>query len=451
MITVNEEIKNMINAFKFECRKDTESFDFINRYNRSVNKYWFDLFFENYADKLYEVSDIILNGDNDFSDSFNIEFGYRCLEDQDVQAIVNKINSLGDLNKEDKREIIWLVLSYLVMDDNITKDQYQKFIDIESGVHIINSSEEEQKGMIAWFKTHIKVCDNAFDFANKITDIQYTKEEKEQDKKEEAKKEEKKPDPKPEQKKNTEQDKKEEAKKEEKKPDPKPEQKKNTEQADPEAVVAKPIILKDVVKFLSSMISDITTGMSVSYEQSGDLILMHVGDGKGLDNVYTVDPGICVGNGYNLLYAYPGVDGRMNNTFINIYKHKDIISKILHNPNYIFSTEEYAAVTADMLENTMIYKYVDFSGMKKHIININDDDKKILSDILSYIINDKGWVPDAPRFRFTKFKDAQNFTLISDKNVKTPISSIQQVDILDGYEVVVNDGKYVVNVPKTTK
>lgn len=140
---------------------------------------------------------------------------------------------------------------------------------------------------------------------------------------------------------------------------------------------------------------------------------------------FLVDMNTIIGNGYNLIYNCMLPDGRINDLYISIDKHPDIVKKVLTIPGFNFYADNASIVEANEIESehmySEVYRFVDFSGMYKNLKNMTESDKQILSNTLMKFIN-MAWMnlnfESMPRVRFRKFHNVNDFTLVSDKNVR---------------------------------
>lgn len=162
---------------------------------------------------------------------------------------------------------------------------------------------------------------------------------------------------------------------------------------------------------------------------------------------YWIDPSIIIGDGFNLYWQ---ADSPI---MINIAKHRDIVQKILDDPNYALTPEEYNSVRAAQFKNDGLYDCLDMSGMSRAINNMNADTMYKFEEKLNKIFsrNPQTGAFANPvfqgygklfRFRFSKFKDVDNFTLVSDEKVKSPVQGVN--DVLLGMTILVYKNNYIV-------
>lgn len=176
----------------------------------------------------------------------------------------------------------------------------------------------------------------------------------------------------------------------------------------------------------------------------GNIIQLNFPDRQ---QAYWIDPSIIIGDGFNL-YWQADVP-----IMINIAKNRDIIQKILDNPAYALTPEEYNRVRAGQFKNDGLYDCLDMSGMSKNINNMNADTMFKFEEKLNKIfgINPQTGVFANPvfqgygklfRFRFSKFKNIDDFTLVSDEKVKSPVQGVN--DVLPGLTVLAYKNNYIV-------
>lgn len=162
---------------------------------------------------------------------------------------------------------------------------------------------------------------------------------------------------------------------------------------------------------------------------------------------YWIDPSIIIGDGFNLYWQ---ADSPI---MINISRNRDIIKKILDDPNYALTPEEYNRVRACQFKNDGLYDCLDMSGMSRNINGMNADTMFKFEEKLNKIfgIDPQTGAFSNPvfqgygklfRFRFSKFKSINDFTLVSDEKVKSPVQGVN--DILPGMTVLVYKNNYIV-------
>lgn len=169
---------------------------------------------------------------------------------------------------------------------------------------------------------------------------------------------------------------------------------------------------------LESEFSEILT-MKHRYEINGDLITLFVYK-NGIEEFFTIDPGIIMGLGrFGIIAKIQG-----NDEIIVPLECKDIVKNIITNSFYVLTAEEIQTVLGYYFSNMNIYRYIDMSFTEK-ITGLSKDDMGILENKLSFIISKMREVsPQAelPRLRFNHWSSVNDFMLISDPNVKSPLA-----------------------------
>lgn len=433
----------------FDFRESSNNCPMFSRVNTVKDEIKFDGFFILYSGSLVDKSEKILTEKPEFLDNFDIRFSNYELTDKTLIHLVDDIRKTA--TAKNMETINWFILSLLRLDLSITDDQYSKYVSLIMGIKIINMPDSKIE---AFQKELISIHDDlqkCIDIMNLISekeendiDLDGEEEDEEEDKIISIVEE------------SPEADvkypkvidgvgkfvneKKDEVKKEINKFGTKKEEPKKEEKA-----------FHSVTEIMDGLLGDITKDLTVSYDKvddQEDMIIMNIFDKDNRNSPitcsYYIDRGTVIGNGYNLLLPFINTNGQPDTVLINIYRHKDIINKILHNPKYPLTQEEFAAVNKDMLPNQYIYRFIDFSGMKKYIINMSDENKAALSTILTDIIKPGNWgTPQGYialcRMRFASYTDTKNFVLVSDEKVKIQIPQTMCITIHPGTKVVVKD------------
>jgi hypothetical protein len=137
------------------------------------------------------------------------------------------------------------------------------------------------------------------------------------------------------------------------------------------------------------------------------------------------------GTGINVIVKAIDPVGNLCYLFANLDKDKNIIKNILSsqqeyiiNSNTEAGKKEYEQLTSKLLPNPAVYSYYDFSGMHKELEGLTEKQAQKFCNILMAIQN-QPWYNlgnvslGAPfRFRFRDFKAYNEFTVVSDKNVR---------------------------------
>ncbi|MCM1441080.1 MAG: hypothetical protein NC131_18040, partial [Roseburia sp.] len=116
-------------------------------------------------------------------------------------------------------------------------------------------------------------------------------------------------------------------------------------------------------------------------------IQMVINDNDQVRSVINIDPGLCIGNGYNVVGNIPGsTPGTFGNIMVH-YTEEEIVNKIFNNPMYILSPEEINKCMSHMFLNQEIYQWIDMSNMKVRLEKLPSDDYKKLGKKFTFIIN----------------------------------------------------------------
>ena len=176
---------------------------------------------------------------------------------------------------------------------------------------------------------------------------------------------------------------------------------------------------KSVINSIKTELSKISGGIANGATPSGDLVYVCFFMGKGITNSVYVDPGVIIGNGYNMFCNIPG------DTILVNFKHKEIIKKTILDPSYILSVDEIKEVQKDMFMNESIYYRIDMANMSSIMKKIKTKEDlmkfgKKLSAICSINFGQFG-LPHDPRLRINTFKSIDEFTLVSDEKTFSPL------------------------------
>ena len=138
------------------------------------------------------------------------------------------------------------------------------------------------------------------------------------------------------------------------------------------------------------------------------------------------------------------MNGKTDTIFVDVKKHPDIAYNILKSTFYRMEVSEVNTAAADLLGNGFIYTYIDFSDtywfdymsfMEKSTLENN------LIKIIKIMGNDPGLVYP-PRLRFASYNDPDNFVLVSDNKVKSPLAATFETtpNKLEGLSFTVENG-----------
>ena len=186
--------------------------------------------------------------------------------------------------------------------------------------------------------------------------------------------------------------------------------------SNPETAELKP----SVVKMIEDAFGELLKNRKYILKKNGEFVNLYLTDAVFNNNypVFLIDPDIVIGDGVNI-YAN-AMDGSA--IYVNIASNRDIVAKILSNPFYLLDANELARAKAGQFKNTNLYSVLDMSGMNKYLKNLNAKDMNLLEAKLDKIFATPNGIfagfAAIPKFRFQKFKNIDNFTLISDEKVK---------------------------------
>lgn len=173
-------------------------------------------------------------------------------------------------------------------------------------------------------------------------------------------------------------------------------------------------------------------------------IQMVINDNDQVRSVINIDPGLCIGNGYNVVGNIPGANGKLANIMVH-HTEEEIINKIFNNPQYILNPNEITKCMSHMFLNQSIYHWIDMSNMKSRLEKLSDDDFKKLGKKFTFMINSLK-EEDRARFRINEWNGIDDFTLISDKKCKSPFPG-DTSDKINGIEIRVKEDAIGVTFP----
>lgn len=161
--------------------------------------------------------------------------------------------------------------------------------------------------------------------------------------------------------------------------------------------------------------------------QNNGMITLFVTRDIGLEEFYTVDPGLVMGK--DKLY----VMGRAENDVLFVStEHTDIVKNILGSAFYALTAQEIQKVIVEYFRNMKIYKYLDMSNTgfmnKLSEADFQKFGKKI-TFILSKVQQQSEGI-DMPRFRINHWGSVDDFIIISDPSVKSPLTEINETSAI---------------------
>lgn len=170
------------------------------------------------------------------------------------------------------------------------------------------------------------------------------------------------------------------------------------------------------------------------YEYSacnGGLIKLCVQNGNNY-YPYFIDNGKVFGGTTLRIKMLCFVNGTYDYIFVDPLKFPNSVAAYLLDPNYILSDQEMLAAVQDMFNDQYIYRIIDFSDTA-WFDSLSQEDKIKLEAKLSFVIRDvynicanvAGSYTLAPeqlgRFRFENFKSIDDFELVSDEKIISPL------------------------------
>ena len=178
-------------------------------------------------------------------------------------------------------------------------------------------------------------------------------------------------------------------------------------------------ISDDLFTKLESTFVPLLDGKKHRYEVFGDLIHLFITRDNGIEEFYAVDPGVVMGKDEICVLSSIG-----NDTLFVSTKHDKIIRNILSTVFYILTPEEIQDVIQDYFRNMTIYRYIDMSHTE-FLKDLTKEEFQKLGKKLTYILNQvtiqNQGVNDLPRFRFNMWNGVDDFMIISDPDVKSPL------------------------------
>ena len=160
---------------------------------------------------------------------------------------------------------------------------------------------------------------------------------------------------------------------------------------------------------------------------------------SGATNQYVVDMGdVLGGTGISLLGSYMLPNGNVDYAFVNARTEINTVRKILTNPFYLLNDVELQRANDNMYFGN-IYKYIDFhtTPWLDEVLRKLDERaklKRILNNVNKILHTIGQGRKGVPRVRFVEFKSVDDFVLISDQYVKSPLHWLGE-----------STGKYMLN------
>jgi len=145
---------------------------------------------------------------------------------------------------------------------------------------------------------------------------------------------------------------------------------------------------------------------------------------------FYIDNGRVMGG--NDIFILANYNNSQDTIFVSVTKHPYIEINIIKTAFYNLTPQEVAEVSSDYFDNTIIYRYIDFSNTN-WIDHLSDDEKSILEKKLFMVVNDairtnrkisNPYNDITPRYRFNNFKSLDDFEIVSDEKVVSPLANI---------------------------
>lgn len=199
---------------------------------------------------------------------------------------------------------------------------------------------------------------------------------------------------------------------------------------------------------LEDALSDIIDDAKYSYkkdENTGLLkLIIQRDDSYGAYEEFILDDGsVCGGSDIYVMGSYNG-KYETDNIFVSANKHKDIVYKILNISFYMMNMYEVKVALDDMIPIQSIYNWVDFSNTNWFDRLTFDERNQLagyLYNIETFMRSDPN-LTELPRLRFKNFTDINNFMLVSDCLVVSPLEELGYTskDICEGLSFTVANG-----------
>lgn len=184
------------------------------------------------------------------------------------------------------------------------------------------------------------------------------------------------------------------------------------------------------VKAIDKAFGGLLTHRKHKYTQySNDYIALYIDgliDQNGQPAPFLIDPNVITGDGYNILGFTVGT----GSCLINIERNRDIVKKMIENPPYLLTDEEYKKIKSRQFKNEELYAIFDMSGMSKYMSRMNTKQIRDLESKLTTIVQQPNVIMAGircvPRMRFSMFRSINSFTLVNDANVKPQADFLKQ-------------------------
>ena len=173
---------------------------------------------------------------------------------------------------------------------------------------------------------------------------------------------------------------------------------------------------------LEKVLAPYLDGMEYRYEKNGDLVYLLIKRVDKVEESYIIDTGAIMGKGK--IYILANIEN--DTVFVEVADiNKKIIKEILKSRFFVLTPSEVQHVTKDYFKNMGIYSYIDMNNTE-FLNDISMEDFFKLGKKLTFIVNKiKSYgtnVTDIPRFRFDTFESVNNFSIVSDSEVISPLA-----------------------------
>ena len=182
---------------------------------------------------------------------------------------------------------------------------------------------------------------------------------------------------------------------------------------------------------------------------NGMITLFVKRDIVGVEDYYIVDPGLVMGK--NKISVLAKVD---NDTLFVSEDHPEILKRVLNTAFYILMPNEIQEIISDYFRNITLYRYIDMSNTE-FLNKLTPEEFQLLGKKLTFIISkvrEQSQGIDLPRFRFNYWNSVNDFMIISDPTVVSPLVDLSETSpiICEGLIFEVK-GDYVVQTYKDSR
>ena len=200
---------------------------------------------------------------------------------------------------------------------------------------------------------------------------------------------------------------------------------------------------KEEFEKLENHLSKYLDGVDYRYDKDGDLYNLYITRDPRytIEDIYVIDNGKVMGR--DKIYILANVPN--DTVFVSVDDHEDIVKNVLANKFYILNPNEFQQVIEDYFNNLTLYSYIDMSNTG-FLNKLSKDDFIKLGKKLTFIINkvkEQTKTSQPPRFRFKKWKSVNDFSIVSDGKVISPLENTGETSavIVDGLTFIVKGDK----------